>query len=98
MAYIVQRSNEFQTGQHAGDTIETASIDLRIEMAADKDRRQAVIAAGPAPEDRTHPVDLDGQSGRLAPFDKLVSHLAVTVRQRQTGKPALAALPISAER
>ena len=93
MVRLVQGANDLQPRQNARDAIEATAVYLGVQVAADQDRRQAVIAACPPREDRAAFIDFHAEPRILAPGHELVAHFLVGIRQRQTrqaARPSLA--------
>src|SRR5881397_819783 len=67
-------------------------------MAADRDRRQAGIAARAAGEDVAEAIDLDRAACLLRPVDEPVAHLLFLADKASRRKPTSQKQPISAER
>jgi hypothetical protein len=55
-------------------------------MAADRDRRQRRVGAGPAREDVAETIDLDGAARHLRPVHEQVAHLLVLGRQSEAAQ------------
>jgi hypothetical protein len=87
-AAIVERADDLETRQHADDAVVAAAVHLRVEMAADHDGRQRIVAALSPREDVADSVDADAASGLAAPGDELVAHLPVRVGKRDARETA----------
>jgi hypothetical protein len=88
---VVQAANHLQAGEHANDAVVAPAVHLRIEMAADGDRRQAGVLALPSCKYVPDCVHGQGAAGLAAPGDELVAHLAIGVGKRDAGETAGAA-------
>jgi hypothetical protein len=91
MAKVVKRANHLQCAENTDYSIETSAIHLRIEVAAENDRRKAVVLPCTAAEYAASPIDRDGQAGITAPTHKKVPHFLVSICQSQAGETTLSA-------
>ena len=86
---IVQGAHKLQPGKHAENTVETAAVNLGVEMAADENRLAIRVGSGALGEDIAHGVDPYGQACLFAPVNELAAHRRVLIGKR---KPLQAAL------
>jgi len=89
IARILQRAQQLQARQHPDDAVELAARRLGIQMTADGDGWQAVIAPRATGEDIAHVVDGDRATGLFAGSDEPAAHLGVEFRERQPLDAAL---------
>ncbi len=85
---VVERPHQLKAHEHAEDAVEPPAVELRVEVAANHDRRQAVFLPGPSAEDAPDLVHRDRQAGLLAPLDEQIPHLLVGIGQGQTSQAA----------
>jgi hypothetical protein len=80
----VQRSRHFKSGKHAGDAVELAAGWLRIQMAAEANRRQTVVATLPAGGDVADLIHGDLAAEGTALRRQPVARLLIGIAERET--------------
>src|SRR5262245_21124291 len=79
-AAVVQAPDHLEPAEHAERAIVSAATDLRVEMAADGNRRQGIVGPRPAGEDVADAIDLDATARLPHPANEEIAYLLVLWR------------------